>query len=258
MGGGLWPPGFTHCKVAVPPDDDRNACDTILASPAALKLAIDRAIEMIKYFLVIIPIFIVLVPNVYASGPRLDYDERYEDVPGAPECWVDGYDSGFAQKYDKDRADECNDIPGDQYKASWKYGCMDSGLTKIDCNQIKDNPVSLEHESLQEENRRSCYDKGFEDGNSSVAFNKDRDHGCSEYSDSYRYGFKVGCVLVEGNTDDSCELTIKGHATYCPFNPDDPACTEFLHDASNKQPHSTIGACGQAALSSWLSSNSKS
>ena len=61
-----------------------------------------------------------------------------------------------------------------------------------------------------------------------------------QYSDSYRYGFKVGCVLVEGNTDDSCELTIKGHATYCPFNPDDPACTEFLHDASNKQPHSTL------------------
>jgi hypothetical protein len=28
-------------------------------------------------------------------------------------------------------------------------------------------------------------------------------------------------------------------------NPGDPACREFLHDASNKQPHSTIGACGQ-------------
>jgi len=40
----------------------------------------------------------------YAGGPRLDYDEAYTDVPGAPECWVDGYDAGFAGKYDQDRA----------------------------------------------------------------------------------------------------------------------------------------------------------
>ena len=39
--------------------------------------------------------------NVYAGGPRLDWDQRYEDVPGASECWVDGYDAGFAQKYDE-------------------------------------------------------------------------------------------------------------------------------------------------------------
>jgi hypothetical protein len=39
LGGGLLPPGFIHCKFAVPPDDERNASETILASPAALKLA---------------------------------------------------------------------------------------------------------------------------------------------------------------------------------------------------------------------------
>ena len=50
-----------------------------------------------------------------------------------PECWVDGYDAGFAGKYDKDRANECADIPGDQYNASWSYGCIDSGLTEADC-----------------------------------------------------------------------------------------------------------------------------
>ncbi|MGB7883418.1 MAG: hypothetical protein WBL44_11870, partial [Nitrososphaeraceae archaeon] len=71
---------------------------------------------MKQLLLVIIPLLsVATIANVYASGPRLDYDERYEDVPGAPECWVDGYDAGFAQKYDKDRADECADIPGDQY-----------------------------------------------------------------------------------------------------------------------------------------------
>jgi hypothetical protein len=47
--------------------------------------------------------------------------ETYEDVPGAPECWVDGYDAGFVGKYDKDRAQECKDIPGDQFKSSSIY-----------------------------------------------------------------------------------------------------------------------------------------
>ena len=98
-------------------------------------------------------------------GPRLGWDQKYEDVPGATECWIEGYDVGFAQKYDKDRADECNDIPGDQYNASWKYGYIDSGLTKTDCDQIKDDPQDLgSHERLQEENRRACYDDGYDDG----------------------------------------------------------------------------------------------
>ena len=44
---------------------------------------------------------VVTVSNVYGSGPRLDYDERYEDILGAPECWVDGYDEGFAGKCDQ-------------------------------------------------------------------------------------------------------------------------------------------------------------
>lgn len=78
--------------------------------------------------------------NLYASGPRLDYDEALADFPRATECWIDSYDAGFGQKYDENEADECNDIPGDQYKASWKYGCIDSRLTKTDCDQIKDNP----------------------------------------------------------------------------------------------------------------------
>lgn len=40
FGAGLFPPGFTHCKTAVPPDDDRNMSVEILASPAALKLVV--------------------------------------------------------------------------------------------------------------------------------------------------------------------------------------------------------------------------
>lgn len=154
----------------------------------------------------------ITISNVNAGGPRLDYDERYEDVPGAPECWVDGYDAGFAGDYDRNRADECKDIPGDQYNRSWPYGCKDGGLTEGECNEIKSDPDdNINHESLQEENRRNCYDDGYEDGKNSNSFNNDRDSGCSEYSNSYQTGFKAGCQSVENNTADTCELTIKGY-----------------------------------------------
>jgi hypothetical protein len=61
---------------------------------------------MKQSLLAIIPLLMVAtISNVYASGPRLDYpDDATEE--GAY-CWVDGYDAGFAGKYDKDRADEC-------------------------------------------------------------------------------------------------------------------------------------------------------
>lgn len=189
----------------------------------------------------------LIVPNyntVFGGGPRLDWDERYEDIPGAPECWVDGYDAGFANVFDDDRDGECKD-KGDQYSASWKWGCIDSGLTEPECNGIKNNPEDIDHESLEEENRRNCYDDGFQDGENSNSFNDDRDHACSEYGSAYESGFKAGCESIEGNTDDSCELTIKGHKSYCPDNPDDPACTEFLHGASNKLPPETGPLCGQ-------------
>ena len=29
-----------------------------------------------------------------------------------------------------------------------------------------------------------------------LAFNKDRDHGCSEYNSAYRYGFRAGCESI--------------------------------------------------------------
>ena len=190
---------------------------------------------------VVLIIFAPLLPNIYAGGPRLDYDERYEDIPGAPECWVDGYDAGFAGVYDKDRANECNDIPGDQYNSSWPHGCKDRGLTEVECNDIRNDPddIDVNHESLQEQNRRDCYDGGFEDGKISNSFNKDRDSACSEYGNAYENGFSAGCQSVEGNTNDSCELTIEGHEVYCRDRPDDPACTEFLHDPSNKKPAET-------------------
>ena len=180
------------------------------------------------------------ISNVYAGGPRLDYpDDATEE--GA-DCWVDGYDSGFAGKYDKARADRCAQ-ENDEYNRSWGYACRDGGYMPDECEGFKNNPSNLQYAQLQEENRRGCYDKGFEDGNSSLAFNKDRDHGCSEYSSAYRYGFNAGCEST-GNTDDTCELTIEGHELYCPNNPDDPACTEFLHNATNKKPAEVCNSPG--------------
>jgi hypothetical protein len=74
----------------------------------------------------------------------------------------------LAGKYDIDGANECKDIPGDQYNASWKCGCIDSGLTETECNNIKDHPVDAGNPKSLEENRRTCYDDGYEDGKNNV------------------------------------------------------------------------------------------
>lgn len=42
---------------------------------------------------------------VSAGGPKLDWPE--DSTSEGKDCWVDGYDAGFAVKYDKDRADRC-------------------------------------------------------------------------------------------------------------------------------------------------------
>jgi hypothetical protein len=92
------------------------------------------------------------------------------------------------------------------------------------------------HKQLQEENRRQCYDDGFNDGQNSNPFNKDRDKRCSEYSNLYETGFRAGCrSVVEGNAYDNCELTIQGEESYCPNHPDSTSCVEFLHDPNNKK-----------------------
>jgi hypothetical protein len=119
------------------------------------------------------------IAAAFAGGPRLDYDQDYQDVPGAPQCWVDGYDAGFSGQYDKDRAEECNDIPGDQYNRSWGYGCEDATFSSDECNNFKNNPVDLgDHEQLGDENRSNCWNEGYEDGKADSPFNKDRASGC--------------------------------------------------------------------------------
>lgn len=53
FGGGLLPPGFTHCKSAVPPEEVRKAPVGKFASTAALKVAV----RLKSAFLVILGFF---------------------------------------------------------------------------------------------------------------------------------------------------------------------------------------------------------
>lgn len=76
---------------------------------------------------------------VYASGPklRLDWDEKYEDIPGAPEWWVDGYDDGLENPFDHDRHEECKD-KSNQYYRAFIVGCKDACNTEEICEQFTD------------------------------------------------------------------------------------------------------------------------
>ena len=68
---------------------------------------------------------IATITNVYASGPRLDYSN--DDTEEGAYCWVDGFDAGFAGKYDKNRAKECLENGQDEYNASWGFACTNGG-----------------------------------------------------------------------------------------------------------------------------------
>ena len=92
----------------------------------------------------------------------------------------------------------------------------------------------------------SLYIRSYQFGKA-TSFDKDRDSGwigggCSEYSNSYETGFKAGCESV-ASTYDSCQILINGYEGYCPDHPESPSCVEFLHNATNKRPASTTGAC---------------
>jgi hypothetical protein len=54
-------------------------------------------------FTITVTILVVLTTttSAYAGGPRLDWPEDSSDE--GKDCWVEGYDAGFAQKYDKER-----------------------------------------------------------------------------------------------------------------------------------------------------------
>jgi hypothetical protein len=95
---------------------------------------------MKQLLLAIIPLLLVAtVSNVYAGGPRLDYPE--DGTGDSDDCWVYGYDAGFAGKYDSNRAKEGLQNEGDQYNASWDGACLNGDRTEVECDDIMNNPI---------------------------------------------------------------------------------------------------------------------
>jgi hypothetical protein len=82
------------------------------------------------------------------------------------------------------------------------------------------------------EEEADCWVDGYEDAKADKPFNKDRDHGCDEYYPDYTNGFNSGCIIDA--TQSSCDLLIRGEASYCSWHPDIAACMDFLHNAPNK------------------------
>ena len=184
-------------------------------------------------FLVIIPMLaITTTANVYAGGPRFDYPD-----PGTQEeadCWIDGYESGFGEKYDNERASDCYENGDDAYNESWDFACMDTTRTEKECNDIRNNPVQVQdYGELVKEIDLACRNDGYEDGKADRPFNKDRDKGCDEFGDQYGDAYKAACE--SHNTESTCALIIRGEKAYCPDHPDIVTCVDFLHNATNKR-----------------------
>jgi hypothetical protein len=218
----------------------------------------NRKMNKLIFLGLVIPIFLLLVPNVYASGIRHDSgDDTTDEEHG---CWIDGYDSGFAGKYDKDRARECVDHD-DNYNKLWAYGCEDSLRTEEECGELINNPVEIEDfEILKGENDYTCYSAGREDGEAGKPFNEERDDGCYEFNDNsggYEGGYQSGCETH--TTRASCELLYEEKQYYCPNHPDVGGCVDFLHNATNKQPTTRseyhIDACARVNVTCLEESN---
>ena len=77
------------------------------------KLIMDKLIFVVTVVAIIPVLIMATVPNVYAGGARDDYPGDATDDEA--DCWVNGYDDGFAGKYDEDRGRECEKIGSDNY-----------------------------------------------------------------------------------------------------------------------------------------------
>jgi hypothetical protein len=172
----------------------------------AIQMVMMKMTNNNKLIFLAIPILLLAaVPNVYASGPRFDSPE--DEPQEVRDCYRDGYETGFAHNYHKDRAEECEEIGKDWYNITWEYGCIDSGQTKQDCDNFKDEPSddeSINVDDLGNENMEACYDDGYEDGRNNP-FDHDRNEGCNDYQNMYYNGFIAGCQSVEGNTQETCD-----------------------------------------------------
>ena len=80
-------------------------------------------ISIVTAMVILTTTAVIVIPNnAYAGGPRYDFDERYENVDGAFECWVDGFDDGATDSYDEDIDNECGEDKGNQYNHAFNVG----------------------------------------------------------------------------------------------------------------------------------------
>jgi hypothetical protein len=198
-------------------------------------------------------LFLLLIPNVYATGIRYDSDEDANAEEAS--CWVNGYDSGFAGMYDRDRARECIEDGDDAYNRTWSIGCKDSLRTEEECGELINNPVEIDDfEVLADQNQRICYESGREDGENNRPFNEERDDGCYEFDDlsgGYEGGYQSACE--NHDTETTCELKYEDMRNYCPSHPDIAACVDFLHNATNKVKENPYSVCnGAGDPRSWV------
>jgi hypothetical protein len=80
--------------------------------------------------------------------------------------------------------------------------------------------------------------------------NENKDERERRYGGTYRSNYQTGCEY--DNTEESCELTIEGEKNYCPNNPDNVACVEFLHNATNKDKAQTGLCAGKGDPRTWV------
>ncbi len=186
----------------------------------------------ISIIVVLALLMMIPISSVSATGVR--HDSGDDATAEEHECWINGYDSGFAGKYDKDRARECIEH-SDNYNKMWTDGCQSAALrTEEECGELINNPVEIEdYEALYDQNKAACRMYGSEDGKADKPYDKERAHGCQEF-DGYSEGYQSGCE--NHTTQASCELQILGEKNYCPSHPDIVACVEFLYNATNKKP----------------------
>lgn len=92
---------------------------------------------------IIIAISVVMVfftsTGVFATSlDENDIPDRYKDLPGSHECWIDGYNDGVTDSWDRDRNFECYKITGgfDVYRTALQEGCYDGGYPEEYCLEI--------------------------------------------------------------------------------------------------------------------------
>lgn len=87
--------------------------------------------------LAIYPILLATSAVYVYANDAWDYSEKYEDVPGAPECYHDGYLDGQNDDFDHGRNKECKD-KGNEYYSGFINGCQAEGNDKDVCENFTD------------------------------------------------------------------------------------------------------------------------